>query len=223
MKKNCKNIYFSVTYRTVHYAEHNEKIDLSDPQLISDANLLKKVQTSHSAIREKIETMKDLLPIRYHNKKFNDATDKLVDFINKYIIEGWHFKRPQCYIWGPSNVGKTTMVDHCLGAFDKWRFTPPRGKDNRFMWSEFNPKKYNHVVIDEFKHDEFSTTDLNLLLSGEVLVSDQKFKHQQKIYMRCPIIICSNYPPEETCKGFVERLYVIEVKNRGWIGITRVL
>ena len=74
------------------------------------------------------------------------------------------------------------MVKNCLGADAKWRYTPPHGKDNRFMWSEWNQKNKNHVVIDEFKIENYSQADLNLLQSGELLVTDQKFRNKCLIF-----------------------------------------
>ena len=146
---------------------------------------------------------------------FGDSLDMVIEWLNGYIMKGWEFKAKQLYVYGPSGVGKTTMINMLLGAYFANRFSPPRGTDNRFTWSAFNPKRHNHVVIDEYKSDQFNATDLNLLLSGECLVTDKKFKNQQDVYMKCPIIICSNFPPEETMPGFVERLSVIKIEKKG--------
>lgn len=205
----------STVVKTYDYVHRNAEIDPSDPKLIADQTLYKAVRNSHKAIREKLTPMPALQPIKYIGRKFGDALDKMIEWLNGYILNGWQFKRQQLYVWGESGVGKTTAINLILNAYLAYRFSPPRGRDNRFTWSGFNPNRHNHVLIDEYKSEDFSFTDLNLLLSGECLVTDQKFKNQQDVYMRCPIIILSNFPPEETMPGFVQRLHVIKIEKRG--------
>ena len=201
--------------KTYAKAQQSNVIDPSDPELIADPVLYKALRNSHKAIREKLSPMSHLLPIIYKGQKFGDALDLVIGWLNGYITKGWEFKSPQLYVHGPSGVGKTTMIEMVLKPYTKHRFSPMRGKDNRFTWSAFDPQQHNHVFIDEFKREQFNDTDLNLLLSGECLVTDKKFKNQQDVYMKVPIIICSNYPPEDTMPGFLERLYVVKVEKQG--------
>ncbi|CAF1004537.1 unnamed protein product [Brachionus calyciflorus] len=215
LTKNFKYSNLGIPAKAEIICKEKESLDFSDPRLLAEPSLMKACVKAHDSIREKNFQMMPLLPIRYVKEKFMDFRDDFIEWLNSYISEGWFYKRPQAYIWVEPGVGKTSGVNMLLHPWLSFRFSPMRDASNRFQWSGWKASMKNHVVIDEFKPGDFNPSKLNLLLAGDILSVDQKFKGQNDAYMRCPIIIISNFPPDITMPGFKERVKVFHVTSRG--------
>jgi len=68
------------------------------------------------------------------------------------------FKSPKLYIWGPPNVGKTTLLQQYDSRFI---FHAPDNND----WSGFNDSFYKLIVFDEF-HGQVPLSTLLKLMQG---------------------------------------------------------
>ncbi|TAK57429.1 hypothetical protein EPO17_01955 [Patescibacteria group bacterium] len=47
-------------------------------------------------------------------RPFNDWRDSVVVWWNNFVRDGYSAKMPQLYLYGPSNVGKTTFINELL-------------------------------------------------------------------------------------------------------------
>lgn len=114
-----------------------------------------------------------------------------VNVINDYI-RAPVFKQRQLYLYGPPNCGKTTWVLELLGLMD-WRpFYPLRFKSP--FWIGCLDQRYNCIVVDDFREEQFDTGELLTLLQGGWTVKQRKGRDPEDIRWRKPVILTSNVP-----------------------------
>ena len=125
--------------------------------------------------------------------------------------------RPQLFVYGPTAVGKSHMCEQ-LARMVKTYFATSCEK-----FFDGLDDSYDLLVLDEF-HSQHTITFLNQLLDGQRMVIPQKgsqFHKQRNI----PIIMCSNYSPQECFAkvyeehrdhydAFVRRLKVVHITAR---------
>lgn len=73
-------------------------------------------------------------------------------------------KKRQLYLWGPSNVGKSSLVESLIGKVNmKFVFYPGVGK---FFMQGFDPYFHKFFLFEEFKLHFYPVNMLKRLLEG---------------------------------------------------------
>ncbi len=144
---------------------------------------------------------------------------EVAGWLNGNLFVSRPFKKPQLYIYGPPNVGKTSLV---MQLMEYARVYPMPMED---FYDEYDDDAYDLIFLDEFKGQK-SVTFLNAWLQGSPLTVRVKGGQTLKV-RNLPMIIASNYSVEEAYSGLYEtnparldslhtRLKVVKITS--WIG-----
>ncbi|CAF0969266.1 unnamed protein product [Brachionus calyciflorus] len=127
-------------------------------------------------------------------KKFNDWRDEVVQWWNEWTSQPYKQKRPQLYIYGPSDSGKSAFIKAMLSAYRHQTFVPEKGN---YEWQKWDSFKYTHVIIDEADLNEYNKNIWKLAVAGEEFQSNIKYQYSKSFKCEVPMIFISNYPPPD--------------------------
>lgn len=136
-------------------------------------------------------------------------------WLNQNIRQKRPLKTKSLYIWGPPNMGKSSLIQS-LGRFLSIYVIP---RDEEF-YDEYEDGLYDLAVLDEAKSTK-TMQWLNQWLDGQVMCLRKKGKQYTKT-QNIPTIILSNYSLEQNYKKLYERnelgplitrLMFVEVKS----------
>lgn len=127
-------------------------------------------------------------------------------------------KTPQLYLWGPPDVGKTTLVQ-TLKRF-KSVYTAPQDEE---FYDHFSEKETDLIVFDEFKGSQKTLQWMNSFLDGQELSIRKKGLQAVKT-KNLPVIVLSNFSPNQayqqaSTKGstafqaFLTRLCIVNLQS----------
>lgn len=110
---NVDNSKLNLIYRAVYWARRTPVWSDVDFFVISNNNNKGKIKSIHTAVRQsmKIKPSFKLFPT---TPRFNDWRDHVIIWWNNIVKEGYSTKMPQLYLFGASNVGKTTFISEIL-------------------------------------------------------------------------------------------------------------
>jgi len=144
---------------------------------------------------------------------------KLSAWINKNFQEERVHKQKQLYLYGPPNVGKTTLINELAKYFKPYQIPT----DSSYYGGFDNSIQF--AFIDEWAGQK-ELHFMNSFLEGTRMSLNIKYDDPFVKTKNIPVIICSNIPPEqsyhklwenETTKvrvqAFLERLEIIEAKE----------
>lgn len=138
------------------------------------------------------------------------CVDALVTWLNENVIEGKRsnrlFKQGQLWLWGPSNIGKSTMLNNLMEGLRCYHIP---SKD---FYCEWDDKAYDIAVLDEYTGCK-TIGWLNQWLEGAKLPLDQKHKPNYIKKFNIPTIICSNLSPVQ-CYSKVAEVQHQALQNR---------
>jgi len=124
----------------------------------------------------------------------NGSVDALVGWLNSNVVDGMAttriFKQKQLWLWGPSNIGKSTLLNNLMKGLRTYHIPP---KD---FYCEWDDKAYDLAVLDEYTGCK-TIGWLNQWLEGANLPLDQKNKPCYIKQFNIATIICSNLSPEQ--------------------------
>lgn len=158
---------------------------------------------------------------------------KVIDWWNDWVTNGYEPKKKQLYLWGPSNTGKShfikTILKECIpvppeedqqnpNAYERHVFKPTPN-DLRFAWEEFDERLHSVMIINEFDFEEFCLSDLKKAFEGDSLVIGCKHTKSKRIRFQIPIIVISNMDiPDEKLEnnykyiGMRTRFNIVDTK-----------
>ncbi len=118
-------------------------------------------------------------------------THAIVAWLNRNILSPRIHKQRQLWIWGPPNVGKSSL----LLLLSTWLrvLWMPKEENYYDLWED---NVYDLMVIDEFRGQK-KLTWMNEVLEGVPLVMPFKGGQRMKT-QNIPIIICSNGTPNQS-------------------------
>jgi len=148
-------------------------------------NNKKKIEDLQSFLHRNMPVSKvEWLGIDISVVDFNDIP--LCQWLNDNLFKERDFKQRQLYLYGPPNVGKTSLINQ-LHSFCRVYYIP-KGED---YYDSFENEAYDLAVIDEFKGQK-PITWLNEWLQGSIMPLRKKGSQYLKKH-NLPTIILSNY------------------------------
>lgn len=219
----------SFYYSTIKWAAKTDNFEYSSPHVLNYPQYYKLLERVHVNVQKEknLENVQILRP--YYNVLNIDSLKswqgEVIGWWNDWIINGYRHKKPQLFLWGGSNTGKTTfifnLIKTCINKYEDDSYDienqifRPTPNEKKFAWQEFDKNLHNLVIIDEFDISEYNLTDIKKVLSGECLVANRKGQTSIKIKMEMPMIFISNLPPPSNdlstqVQGFRERLKIIK-------------
>ncbi len=123
-------------------------------------------------------------------EEHNEAERRIAKWLDNNLFKPRDFKQKQLYIWGDTNLGKTTL-SNTLQMYTRV-YSIPREED---FYDFYDDDRYDVAVLDEFKASK-TVQWLNEWLQGAPMVLRAKGFQIEKA-QNLPTIILSNYPLEE--------------------------
>ncbi|RNA12046.1 hypothetical protein BpHYR1_036275 [Brachionus plicatilis] len=143
-------------------------------------------------------------------KKFDDWRDSVIEWWNEWTQNPYSPKRPQLYLFGKSDSGKTSFIVALLSVYSHQIFMPDKGK---YEWQDWNPYQYTHVIIDEMNLQEYNKNTWKQVVAGEAFQTSVKHKESERKLVQCPMIFISNHLPEPF-PGMETRLKIVECDEK---------
>lgn len=145
----------------------------------------------------------------------NPEQEVIVDWLNTNLFSPRKFKQSQLWIYGPANVGKTSLINGLSRYFKIYHI--PNGED---FYDFFDNDVYDLAVIDEFRGSDKPMTWLNQWLQGSKFTLRRKGAQYIKT-QNIPTIVLSNYSPSEcyskvpphVLSTLLSRLDILYVQN----------
>lgn len=134
-------------------------------------------------------------------------------------INSQKIKQKQLYLYGPSNVGKSTFIERIIGKSRVNVFQPGVGK---FFMQDFNPLVHTVILFEEFEIQYHLVGKLKRLLEGRKDVYSVKCESDKEICFKGPIIFISN----DECvhdQALRNRLLFVSAQTPFWEAVQTVL
>jgi len=144
-----------------------------------------------SALAQSVTT--NLIP--YYGIEDTRNCNLATQLIAKWLTENLppakrQHKQKQLYIYGPTNIGKTSLLMRLMDSFHTYVVA-----DEEKFWSGFHDN-YELAIIDEFNGCK-TISQLNSFLEGTRVPLSQKGVTGVMKTKNIPVIICSNKSPRE--------------------------
>lgn len=203
------------------YARNLEgrSIDILDPFIQSNSGQISFIERTVEAIRNPAPTVNRLFPFKYHlsidgkEKKFGNWRDRVVDYLNEWIRDGWHHKRKHLCLFGESNAGKSTFCNALLGNYDHQNF-PIGINDSKFAFDRWNPKLYTHCIVHEFDFTKIDSNTWKVALEGLPFKINRKHRTGIDGAIQVPFIfICNENPCTYIDRALINRIEFVECKT----------
>lgn len=124
-----------------------------------------------------------------------------------------NFKKKALYVWGPTNVGKSTFIESLIGLWNMDSiFYPGVGK---FFMMNMNEELHKVILFEEFDGQYFAMSMLKRLLEGRKYAYPVKCQGDRYIQFDGPIIFISNHEPNFE-DAFMSRLEIVHASEPFW-------
>lgn len=201
---NIKSSSLHFNYRAYQWAKGAPKFHFSDPFVMEHRFCYHFLQNLHREVRN------SLIAPFYGFDKVN------VGHLGWHlrVCEWWNGiigskgkKRKQLYLWGDSNVGKSTVVENLVGNRNASRiFYPGVGK---FGFQDFDSSVHEVIVFEEYESQYYCNSMLKRLLEGRVFSAPVKCGSDKLIEFNGPVIFVSNFGPPADDQAFCNRVLEI--------------
>jgi hypothetical protein len=227
-----KNLSFA--FRSIQWAKSVNKFDMKDPFVLNHPQYYKLLQGVFESVQadHKNNLNSEIKRIEYPTSEVNDIDPgwhhtrswqlDVINWWNDWIINGWHPKKKQLYLYGPSNSGKSTLIDNILkesmGPNYHVNLFEPTPNDRSFAYQNFDSLTHKVAKCDEFDIKEYCVSDIKKALEGAQFTVNRKGISAHQIAIKIPFILISNLePPSDTIKpqyrGIKERLHCVYAPN----------
>lgn len=252
--KGLNDKKFSFGYQSTQWSTQSKKFHLGDTYVLNHANQYKFLRELHAEKQRLTQVNMKYKTVTYQRQNALDSPclpvydtvawlHEVKDWWNDWIANGYEHKKKQLYLYGPSNVGKTSFIHHLLSSCIKYennsslnsntsanrpdflenmykmQIFMPTPNEFKYAWQSFDEDIHKLVVIDEFDVSNYEVTDLKKALAGETFVANIKGSISKIITLRIPVILISNLePPSDTIsskyQGIQERLRIVNARHK---------
>lgn len=191
------NFYYQAYYTLKEMAEFR----VSHPFVVAHYNCYKLLERMHKEIHTDW-----LNSYSYFGPLVIPPTEwclQVYKWYRDYVSTAYYPKKKHLYLYGDSNVGKTTFINTLLANLG-----------NRIYYCRsYDPfcdlfEEHRAIVWDEFDFKKVNYSQLKLLLAGEPTPITQKYVCDRMIQNTRPVIIISNNPPYPD-NAFLNRVLVV--------------
>lgn len=201
---NINKSQLSFGYQATDWANSITHYDPHHPFILSHPQYYKYLAEVYQSVKSKKQSL-DLLKNYYTDLPLPQWKQEVYNWWIDWVENGWHHKKPQLYLHGPANTGKTYFINQLIAQNTVYEPTP----NTVFAYEDYNNE--NVIFTDEFC---FKSYDLNVwkkATAGESFKLQKKGLKSMTIEIKKPYIMVSNYPPINS-PGIQERLLIISVK-----------
>jgi hypothetical protein len=145
---------------------------------------------------------------------------KIATWLNGNLGKSRSFRQKQLLIWGPTSVGKTSLI-LALEAYFRVYWIPMGEK----YYDYYHDKDYDLIVFDEY-HSQKTITWMNSFVAGAPMTLRRKGGQVQK-RKNLPVIVLSNFDPSfefypnlratnhQAVDAFISRFEVVQIPSDG--------
>ena len=124
---------------------------------------------------------------------YNAWNNEIASWLTTNLRQKRKHRQKQLWIQGPPGIGKTKMMKKLRKLYSLTIYNWP--KDERW-WDLYGDGQYDIIMLDEFRSQKM-ITDLNPILSGDPVTLSRRGMAPVEKRDKLPVIIMSNYTPEE--------------------------
>ena len=124
---------------------------------------------------------------------YNAWNNEIASWLTTNLRQKRKHRQKQLWIQGPPGIGKTKMMKKLRKLYSLTIYNWP--KDERW-WDLYGDGQYDIIMLDEFRSQKM-ITDLNPILSGDPISLSRRGMAPVEKRDKLPVIIMSNYTPEE--------------------------
>lgn len=184
---NIKISSLSFLVQLHHFVRSNNKFDINSSFVVSHWNKYKFIERYHESFYSK-NVVKFFGWVQICDSYEGWATE-VCEWWNSYITSNYYKKKLHLYLYGSSNVGKTSFVSRILSQVsDKLVYRPSYGMFGFQDWNE----RYEITVIEEFNILSYDIPYLLMYLEGMRFKAPRKCMSSIEVYNKKPVIIVSN-------------------------------
>ena len=114
MIKSIDHNLLSFSYTTRLWAQNTSKFDYADAYVLNNPQYYKLLEKVHSSVQNSKKIVRQLRLMPYYKPldqhQCNTWQEEVINWWNDWIVNGFRHKKPQLFLWGGSNTGKTTFV-----------------------------------------------------------------------------------------------------------------
>lgn len=208
---NIKSSCLNFNYRVFEWAKRSYKFDVTDPFVVEHRFCYRYLNKYFDQYKRncKFDKWDDLYPCV---DAFQNWSLECAVWWNTYYKK-YTVKRPALYLYGKSNVGKSSFIESLIGPRNlKYVFYPGVGK---FFMQDFDEQYHKVIVFEEFDYQYCCVSMLKRLLEGKAYSYPVKCMSDRVIEFRGPIIFVSNYR-EITEEAVLNRLKIVHADVPYW-------
>lgn len=208
---NCKLSLLHFNYRAYYWAVNSDSFSFCDSFVMEHRFCYKFLQSLYNDVKK--------IKYRFVNFRVHDMlyglewVDKVVLWWNSFIKSSG-YKRQQLYLWGPSNVGKSSFIERLIGKVNMpYVFYPDAGN---FSFGDFDPAFHQVVLFEEFSLGKYDISLLKRLLEGRVFAASVKGSVPKYIKFTGPVIFVSNFGLNCEDQALINRLLFVNADVSFW-------
>lgn len=221
--KEDRNPYFNVklsslhfNYRSYVWAKSTDVFRFDDPFVMEHRFCYRFLQKLYEDVKYPIVDIE--LPRCV--KAYQNWTLDVCVWWNK-MIKNKKLKQKQLYLYGPSNVGKSSYVEMMIGRNNlKYVFYPGVGK---FFMQGFKKGFHRVILFEEFSYKFAIPSMLKRLLEGRKYAYSVKCEADLFIEFNGPIIFVSNELDDSMDEALRNRLLFISATHEFWTDMEALL
>lgn len=209
---NISESKFALNDRLWHWAARTQYFSLLDPFVVSNVCRYRFLQQYHSEHLMQNKTKATYKPVDMTHAGW---ALEVAQWRNRIITGSKKEKRRALYLHGPTNLGKSCLIERVIGRnMMPFVYYPDVGK---FCMQCFRSWFHKVILFEEFKYEYHCVSMLKRLCENKNYSYPIKGLDALTMTFQGPIIFISNDPLETiTDEAFLSRLNVVSVFNTYW-------
>lgn len=208
---NLKVSLLHFNYRVHKWAVRNDEFRFDHHFVVEHRNCYRFLQSyysQHLDFRVKIET--GPLPLYC----VADWANEVVEWFNTFVMSKG-LKRKQLYLYGPTNTGKSQLIDLILSQYCDRVYYPDVGK---FFMNGFRKGFHQVILFEEFNYQYHILDMIKRLIEGRMFSYPRKCVDALSFQFDGPVIFVSNHHLDVNVDpAFISRLNIVFACNNNYV------